>query len=162
MRDVDALTAAMHERGLRVTPQRQLIFALLAGSRSHPTVDEVHEAVARVLPTVSLRTVYQALHDLAALGEIRLAPLGGTSLRVDVRTDDHAHVVCRRCGQAQDVDVDPATFVPPASVASGFAVDRADVVFSGLCASCRRARRGSGTPGAASAGAAATSGLLPT
>jgi Fur family transcriptional regulator, peroxide stress response regulator len=143
MRDLDALTAALRESGLRVTPQRQMIYTLLAESRSHPTVDAVHEAVSQVLPTVSLRTVYQALHDFVKLGEIRLVPLGGSSLRVDVRTEDHAHIVCVWCGQVQDVDVDPATFVPPGSERHGFTVDRTDVVFSGRCAACREVDRGS-------------------
>ncbi|HET6952218.1 MAG TPA: Fur family transcriptional regulator [Acidimicrobiales bacterium] len=143
MRDLDALAAALHESGLRVTPQRQMIYALLAGSGGHPTVDAVHEAVSQVLPTVSLRTVYQALHDFAKLGEIRLVPLGGSSLRVDVRTDDHAHMVCVGCGQVQDVDVDPATFVPVGSERHGFTIDRTDVVFSGRCVPCRDAERGS-------------------
>jgi Fur family transcriptional regulator, peroxide stress response regulator len=141
MRDLDALTAALRESGLRVTPQRQMIYALLARSRSHLTVDAVHDAVSQNLPTVSLRTVYQALHDFAKLGEIRLVPLGGGSLRVDVRTEDHAHSVCVECGRVQDVDVDPATFVPPGSEWHGFTVDRTDVVFSGRCAACQEAKR---------------------
>src|SRR3954471_4042289 len=122
MRDVDALTTALHERGLRVTPQRQTIYALLMGPPSHPTVEAVHEAVSKLLPTVSLRTVYQALHDLAELGDIRLEPLAGGSLRVDVRTDHHAHMVCARCGRVQDVDVDPTAFVPHRSKRQGFTV----------------------------------------
>ncbi|MFP3901469.1 MAG: Fur family transcriptional regulator [Acidimicrobiia bacterium] len=141
MRDLDALTAALHESGLRVTPQRQMIYAYLAGSPSHPTVDAVHDAVSRTLPSVSLRTVYQALHDFAKLGDIRLVPLGGSSLRVDIRTEDHAHLVCVRCGQVRDVDVDLAAFVPPRPHRQGFSVDRTDVVFSGRCAACREAER---------------------
>lgn len=141
MRDLDALMAALHERGLRVTPQRQIIYSLLAQSPSHPTVDAVHEAVTKVLPTVSLRTVYQALHDLEELGDIRLAPVGGTSLRVDVRTDHHAHLVCERCGEVHDVDVDRASVVPPRSQRHGFTVERTEVVFSGRCGACRDAER---------------------
>ena len=136
MRDLDALTDALHERGLRVTPQRQVIYAFLAASQSHPTVDAVHEAVRQVLPTVSLRTVYQALHDFEALGDLRLVPLGGSALRVDVRSDDHAHMVCVGCGTVDDVDVEPPTLVAPRS-RRGFAVDRTDVVLSGRCAGCR-------------------------
>ena len=146
MRELDALIAALHERGLRVTPQRQMIYSLLAESRSHPTVDAVHDAVARVLPTVSLRTVYQALHDLEKLGEIRLVPVGGGSLRVDVRIDHHAHLVCTRCAPVQDVDVDASALVPPRSQRHGFSVDRTDVVFSGMCAPCNDAERPSPKP----------------
>ena len=63
--------------------------------------------------------------------------VGGSSLRVDVRTDHHAHLVCEQCGHVQDVDVDEAAFVPPRSQRDGFTVDRTDVVFWGRCAACR-------------------------
>lgn len=125
---------------MRVTPQRQVVFDLLARSPSHPTVEAVHQAVAELLPTVSLRTVYQALHDLEELGEIRLAPLGGGSLRVDVRTDHHAHVLCETCGEVRDVDVDLADLVLPTAQQQGFTVDRTDVVFAGACGPCREAQ----------------------
>lgn len=76
VRVVDALLPDLLALGLRPTPQRQLIYSLLAEGRNHLTVEAVyeamHEAVLAVLPTVSLRTVYQALHDLEAMGEIRL------------------------------------------------------------------------------------------
>jgi len=45
MRDIDALAADLHARGLRVTPQRELIYSLLAERPNHPTVEAVHEAV---------------------------------------------------------------------------------------------------------------------
>src|SRR3954470_20421748 len=83
VRDVDALAADLHARGLRMTPQRQLIYSLLAEGPSHPSVEAVHGAVLETLPTVSLRTVYQALHDLEAMGDIRLVPVGDGPLRVD-------------------------------------------------------------------------------
>jgi len=126
-----------------------MIHAIVAGSPSHPTVDAVHEAVSQVLPTVSLRTVYQALHDLETLGEIRLAPIGSSSLRVDVRTDHHAHLVCERCGKVQNVDVDDATLMPPRSQQAGFTVDRTDVVFWGRCAPCQEPERESSAAPAA-------------
>ena len=136
MHDVDALAADLHARGLRVTPQRQLIYSLLAEEPSHPTVDAVHEAVLAVLPTVSLRTVYQALHDLEAMGEVRLVQLGNGPLRVDTRTDRHAHLRCTSCGRLHDVEVDLEAVVLPVEQRRGFVVDGAEVMFSGHCPMC--------------------------
>ncbi len=136
MRDVDALGANLHARGLRVTPQRQLIYSLLAEKPSHPTVDAVHAAVVAVLPTVSLRTVYQALHDLEAMGEIGLVQVGNGPLRVDTRPDRHAHLRCTKCGQLHDVDIDMSGFVLPIEQQRGFAVEGAEVIFSGCCPTC--------------------------
>jgi Fe2+ or Zn2+ uptake regulation protein len=136
MRDVDALTADLHARGLRVTPQRQLIYSLLAQEPSHPTVEAVHEAVVAVLPTVSLRTVYQTLHDLEARGEIGLVQVGDGPLRVDTRPDRHSHFLCTSCGGLHDVDVDLSGLVLPIEQQRGFAVEDAEVIFSGCCPGC--------------------------
>ena len=40
-------------------------------TRRHPTAEAVYAAAAREMPTISLRTVYQTLNDLAEMGEIR-------------------------------------------------------------------------------------------
>jgi Fe2+ or Zn2+ uptake regulation protein len=143
VRDADALAADLHARGLRVTPQRQLIYSLLAEKPSHPTVEAVHEAVLAVLPTVSLRTVYQALHDLEAMGEIRLVQMGNGPLRVDTRPERHAHLRCTECGQLHDVDVDLSELVLPAAQRRGFALEGAEVTFSGRCRMCARNPQGS-------------------
>lgn len=142
VRDVDALAADLHARGLRVTPQRQLIYSLLAENPSHLTVEAVHEAVLAVQPTVSLRTVYQALHDLAAMGEISLVQVGNGPLRVDTRPERHGHLHCTECGRLHDVDVDLSGLVLPVEQRRGFAVEDAEVIFSGHCPACADDSRG--------------------
>ena len=73
MKDSDTLTTIFREQGLRVTPQRQAIFRLLHGDDSHPTVESLFERARAEMPTISLKTVYQTVHDLEALGEVRRA-----------------------------------------------------------------------------------------
>ena len=138
MRDVKALAADLHARGLRVTPQRQLIYSLLEGMVDHPTVEALHQAVVVRLPTVSLRTVYQALHDLESMGDIRLVQVGNGPLRVDTRTDRHAHLRCASCGRLHDVDIDVATtgLALTEEQRQGFSVQHIEVIFSGRCGIC--------------------------
>jgi len=64
------LTELFRARGLKVTPQRQAIFRVLHGETTHPTADAVYDAVSESMPTISLRTVYQTLNDLTAMGEV--------------------------------------------------------------------------------------------
>src|SRR3546814_19155144 len=66
----DALTEQFRARGLKVTPQRQSIFRALSSSTEHPTAEAVYATVSAEMPTISLRTVYQTLNDLAAMGEL--------------------------------------------------------------------------------------------
>ena len=96
----DELTNRFRARGLRVTPQRQVILRLLSDNVEHPTVEALYESARAEMPTISLKTVYQTVHDLEAIGAVRLLDLGTGSVRVDPNVeDDHHHLVCTRCGE---------------------------------------------------------------
>jgi Fe2+ or Zn2+ uptake regulation protein len=136
---IDAkLSAALRERGQRVTPQRLGIARVVRELDGHATAEVVHAHVAERLPGVSLPTVYATLELLDELGEVRRLATEGGAIVYDARTDDHAHVVCRRCGALADV-VAPVdrTAVLDAARSAGFAPDDAQVVVRGLCANCR-------------------------
>jgi Fe2+ or Zn2+ uptake regulation protein len=137
---VDELTARFREQGLRVTPQRQAIFRLLDGNDAHPTVEALYESARREMSTISRKTVYQTVHDLEAMGEVKLLDLGTGSVRVDPNVEDpHQHLVCVRCGKVRDVIVDVATIALPTPTRHGFAVSAVEVQFRGVCAECAAA-----------------------
>lgn len=132
----DELTDRFRSEGLKVTPQRQAIFRVLHGSRVHPTAEAVHAAVTSDLPMVSLRTVYQTLNDLTAMGELGQIDVGTGSARFDPNLEPHHHLVCDSCGRLVDLPVDfPEVTVPPGA-GEGFEVTRTEIVFRGRCATC--------------------------
>jgi Fe2+ or Zn2+ uptake regulation protein len=134
---VDELTARFRAQGLRVTPQRQVIFRLLEGNGEHPTVEALHDAARAEMPTISLKTVYQTVHDLEDLGEVRLLDVGTGSVRVDPNVEHpHHHLICTECGSVRDVVVDVTDLRVPARARAGFAVDDVQVHFRGVCADC--------------------------
>ncbi len=137
MRSVEAITDDLHARGMRVTPQRERIIGLLLGNELHPTVDALYDAVRESMPTISRRTVYQTVHDLETLGEVRLLDLGTGSVRVDPNVDDaHHHLVYRVCGRVRDVAAPPSGVPVPDDPALAFQVDGVDVIYRGTCADC--------------------------
>jgi Fe2+ or Zn2+ uptake regulation protein len=129
------LTVLFRDRGLKVTPQRQCIFRLLHGNEAHPTAESVHAAAAVEMPTISLKTVYSTLNDLAAMGEIQQLDLGTGSSRFDPNTDGHHHLVCTRCGKVRDVYASARVRVSDDQL-DGFTVDTTEVVLRGLCDLC--------------------------
>jgi Fe2+ or Zn2+ uptake regulation protein len=138
VQDPAELTTLFRAHGLRVTPQRQCIFRVLAGNDRHPTMDAIFEAARTEMPTISLKTVYQTVHDLAALGEVAVLDLGTGSVRVDPNVEgSHHHLVCTSCGMVRDLPVEYPNLNVPARQRHGFVVDSADVIFRGLCAPCR-------------------------
>ncbi len=137
MKSTDTLTTIFREQGLRVTPQRQAIFRLLEGDVSHPTVESLFDRARAEMPTISLKTVYQTVHDLEALGEVRVLDLGTGSVRVDPNVeDDHHHLLCTRCGRVRDLPVDFTGLHVPARYRRDFTVDDVQVIFRGHCADC--------------------------
>jgi Fe2+ or Zn2+ uptake regulation protein len=140
MKTCEELTSRFRERGLRVTPQRQAIFTLLHGNVDHPTVEALYDLAREQMPTISLKTVYQTVHDLEHLGEVRVLDLGTGSVRVDPNVDaEHHHLVCSACGRVRDV---PLTFDDvrlPSRYRRDFVVSEVEVIFRGRCADCSSA-----------------------
>jgi len=137
MRTVEELTERFRDRGLRITPQRQAIFGLLQGDASHPTVEALYERARATMPTISLKTVYQTVHDLEAMHEVALIHLGTGSVRVDPNVDDaHHHLICTVCGRVRDVLVDVRDLRLAARDRRGFTVADVEVHFRGVCEDC--------------------------
>ncbi|MGH8984823.1 MAG: Fur family transcriptional regulator [Acidimicrobiia bacterium] len=137
MKTAEELTTLFRDQGLRVTPQRQAIFRMLYGNGGHPTVESLYESARSEMPTISLKTVYQTVHDLEAMGEISLLDLGTGSVRVDPNVEHtHHHLICSRCGKVRDVPVELHNLRVPARLRRGFSVSSVEVNFRGLCDDC--------------------------
>lgn len=135
MKSPTELAAAFRADGLKVTPQRQLLFRLLADNDEHPTAEVLYARASELMPGISLRTVYGTLADLAAMGEIRSITLGGGAARFDPNVEDHHHVVCDRCGAVGDVYVEGTDALSVTGLA-GFTTTDTAIVFRGTCATC--------------------------
>lgn len=135
MKPASELTEAFRARGLRMTPQRQCIFRLLEDNAGHPTAEWLYKRARAEMPTISLKTVYQTLNELASMGEIRALDLGTGAARFDPNVAQHHHLVCDRCGATADVELDTSSLRPPDSL-DGFVTGSAEVVFRGICGRC--------------------------
>ena len=139
VRPPDELTALFRAQGRKITAQRQCIFRALHGDESHPTAESIHAVARSAMETISLKTVYQTLHELAAMGEIVALDVGTGTTRFDPNVEAvHHHLVCRSCGKVRDLHADFSDVTVPAGASDGFAVGEAEVVFRGLCRDCRR------------------------
>lgn len=138
-RDDAELTALLRERGLRATSQRVVMFRLLGDRNRHVSAEELLWEASERLPGVSLPTVYATLELFEQLGVVRRVNSGGGTLLWDTRAETHHHMICRRCGRIEDVETPLDLERARRSAArAGFQPDRAEVVISGLCATCAR------------------------
>jgi Fe2+ or Zn2+ uptake regulation protein len=134
--DQQDLIELLHARGQRVTSQRLVILRELRRRQRHATAEELHRAVHDELPGISIPTVYATLELLVELGLVRRVDTGTAAL-FDAGLEPHQHAVCRRCGRVQDVDGRlNASGLLSAADASGFHVEGAELIISGLCQEC--------------------------
>src|SRR5919108_1535334 len=131
------LTAALRGRGQRVTSQRVVIHRALLELGRHASAEQVLELVRERLPGISLPTVYATLDLFGELGLARRITAAGAPVLYDPRRDSHHHLLCRRCGQVEDIEasVDVSAAIAAAR-RQGSAPDGAELVLSGLCADC--------------------------
>jgi Fe2+ or Zn2+ uptake regulation protein len=131
------LIAALRATGRRVTTPRLLVHRALRASDRHVTAEQLYAELAEQVPSLSAATVYDTLDLLDELGLIRRVstPRGATTY--DSRTDPHHHMICRACGQVEDLEADvDAAAAQRAAEAAGFAVGYAQLTLSGLCPEC--------------------------
>lgn len=124
---------------MRVTAPRLAVVSVLQ-ARPHSDADTIAEKVRVELGTVSQQAIYNVLTVLVNVGIIRrIKPKDSLSSLYELRVgDNHHHMICRRCGIANDVDcvVGKAPCLTP-SQDNGFILDEAEVTFWGLCPTCQ-------------------------
>jgi Fur family transcriptional regulator, ferric uptake regulator len=139
-RDIQAeraqLRETLHRRGMRMTPQRQLVLDALL-ELEHATPEQVCQQVQRSTPSVNITTVYRTLELLENLGIVRHTHLGHGAPNYSVHEHDHVHLVCHRCGRV--IEAPRETMEPLRGTLRadyGFVVDVSHLALSGHCRDC--------------------------
>jgi Fur family ferric uptake transcriptional regulator len=131
----------LRERGLNVTAQRLAVLRAVECC-PHAPAERVAEFVRAELGTVSRQAVYDALASLTDGGLIRrLQPAGAPALFDPRVGDGHHHAICRQCGAVADIEpsVGAAPVLSP-TTDCGYAIEASEVLYWGLCPSCRPRR----------------------
>ena len=127
----------------RNTSQRAVIRQLLAGTDEFVSAQDLHAALRTSGSTVGLATVYRALQDLAAAGDLDVVrnETGEVLYRQCAQPAHHHHLVCRTCGGTQEVDA-PGVEQWARAVAEKYGYVELDhqVELFGVCADCAAKR----------------------
>ncbi|MEQ9619662.1 MAG: Fur family transcriptional regulator [Deltaproteobacteria bacterium] len=126
------------EKGLKLTPQRMVIFNILAESNRHMTVDEIYTKAKVQYPMLSPATVYRNMEQMVDAGLLTHLDLGGASVKYDTNLDEHHHFVCNECGKVVDLylkdfnyDIDNDK-----SPLGNMRVDSTQLYLHGVCGEC--------------------------
>ena len=124
----DSITS-LRNNGVRITPQRQAILKFLIASHTHPTADEIYQALSPDFPNISV---------FKDIGIVKELPYGDSSSRFDFSTHNHYHVICEQCGKIVDFHYPQLDEVEQlAQHVTDFNVTHHRMEIYGLCKDCQ-------------------------
>lgn len=128
----------LHQRGYRITPQREIIIETMAHSGRHMTAEQVYAVVQTRAQAINIATVYRTLDFLVKEGLSTRIDLGnGKMVYATAAHGPHIHLVCRRCGAVIEADHNLiASLQQQFQQQYGFRADLHHISLAGLCAAC--------------------------
>jgi Fur family peroxide stress response transcriptional regulator len=135
----------LKEKKVTLTPQRMAIAEFLSNSMAHPTVDEIHKALQRRYPTMSMATVYSTLELLKEFGEIQELSISKRGKACfDPIPDLHHHLLCGKCGMILNIEFDCPRKCPIIAKESikGCKVQEVQAYLYGICSECLKKESG--------------------
>lgn len=124
--------------GFRMTQQRLAIYNILLESGDHLTALEICDQAQERIPAIDEATIYRTLSFLAQQGIILAAHVGGGQLVYEIAERQHHHLICRKCGSAQEIDHQLLSHLyQEFQNKTGYCIDSMHVTFFGLCPHCQ-------------------------
>lgn len=132
----------LHEKGLKVTPQRIAIYSYLCSTKEHPSAETIFKLLEPTNPTMSLATVYKTLDAFEKVGLVSELNVGEGRSRYDATVEDHPHLVCKECGEIFDLPCDALPGLKEAAqLLTDFEIESEQVYFYGRCPACQAKAR---------------------
>lgn len=127
------------DKKLRYSRQRETIYEILKNDCTHPNVDDIYMQVKKVIPDISLGTVYRNLNLLASQNKILKLDIGDGAIHFDARITPHYHLVCDKCGVIEDIFLDEeiiASLLTQVQDNCDMLINSAEILFHGECHNC--------------------------
>ena len=128
----------LRERGHRLTPQREMILAVICDSACHLTADQILKRVRKRYPYINKSAVYRTLDLLARLSLVNPTDFGQGRVEYEIHQHPHHHhLLCRNCRQMVEVDERVlGSLEQTLRIDYGFIADLDHFAIYGLCRKC--------------------------
>jgi len=135
----DEIPSRLRATGMRWTPQRRNLVAVLQSVEGHVSAAELIERCRTADPTTTPSTVYRTLDVLEELGIVCHGHAGDGREEYHVLPQaPHGHIYCDGCGAVLEFRDEVAQEVAALLDARlGFEIDLSHVTISGSCRGCR-------------------------
>jgi Fur family transcriptional regulator, peroxide stress response regulator len=121
---------------LKATPQRLAIMQLMHHS-GHINIDELYQAIREKFSSISLATLYKNVHTMLEAALIREVKIPGQKTKYELEKGDHAHVMCKSCGELKDIAYNTAPLLKESMIISQYKAEEVSIVISGICPECQ-------------------------
>jgi Fur family ferric uptake transcriptional regulator len=129
----------LRDRGLRLTPQREMILSVMHDVEGLATAEEIYAQVQALTSAVDISTVYRTLDLLQEMDIVACVDPGDGQHLYELLGvhGPHIHLVCQSCGKVSGIDVKEAELLAQQLRAEhGFIADLDHLSISGLCGEC--------------------------
>ncbi len=131
----------MKKRGYRITPQREMVLAIMHKLEQPSTVEDIFSHVQDISKSVDISTVYRTLELLQEFNLVSIIDTGDRQSKFVLVGDHspHLHLVCKSCGKIMGIHLeDIQGLADDLEKQLDFKIDWQDVSFQGLCKVCRQ------------------------
>ena len=123
----------LRNKGMKATPQRLAIAALLLTRPTHATAQQVCELLKPDFPSISQNTVYLTLANFEESGLLRRFCADGKMI-FDSNLTPHHHGLCKQCGKIEDISETHKITRPDALQL--WQVESETLTWAGVCPGC--------------------------
>jgi Fur family transcriptional regulator, ferric uptake regulator len=139
---LESTRGSLKDKGVRLTRQRQILLELIDKSGQHLDAEKLFQMAKEQDPKLNRVTVYRTLKLLKEGGlvdELDLMHYGGDQHYYETRTkQEHAHVICLRCGKVEEFFGEPLQRLRRQIEAHfGFQIVLARTEVGGYCSHCQ-------------------------
>ncbi len=128
---------ACRKADLKLTHQRLEIYRELVQAQDHPSAEMLYKRIIKILPTISLDTVYRTLATLEEHRLITRVQTLKSQARFEAKMTKHHHAVCSVCEAITDFTWNSFDEVQvPEDLAVWGQVVKRNAVLEGICKAC--------------------------
>lgn len=134
----------LREHGLRLTPQREMILAVMHEVEGLATAEEIYERVHARSSAVDISTIYRTLELLRDLELVACVDTADGQRRYELLGvhGPHIHLICRSCDKVIGIELaEGRAFAERLRARYGFVADLDRLSIEGLCHECALSER---------------------
>ncbi|MEL6555203.1 MAG: transcriptional repressor [Cyanobacteria bacterium J06621_11] len=139
-----ALKAELHDRGWRMTPQRETILRTFQNlpEGEHLTAEDLHDLLKKGDSPIGMSTVYRNLKMMSRMGILRELELAEGQKRYEINQPaphHHHHMICVRCNKTIEFKHDSVLKVSARTAKkSGYQLLDCQLSVHAICPACQR------------------------